>query len=198
MVNKEHIQSFYACMNYIPSKKNLRNLKNNINNLIPIIKFLSNKYDANTPEKLRASVNHFTQLIFESCTKSHYVDSRLYEVQAINAILKNPSIIEKEYPEIKDVQNNHTVYTSNSARSQRLVLINALDESNLLEKFARKYDVTSKDDLENIVINAENPEEIMNLLRLAIELMEQKSIKDKILLMLKEQKKLEKTILKNL
>lgn len=199
MIDKTHIQKFYSCQKYVPSNKEVQNLKDNIYGLLPLVNFLIDNYKASTPNEVKAALHHFINTIFNEFSKTSYIDSRLYELQAINSILKNPSIIQKEYENIKYKPNTHSVYTADLKRSQKLALVNALDEVRNTESFAKEFDLTSSTNLNNVVINSNNEQEIKeikNLLKSSIQILKQNDIQNKIMTMLKIQKQASEDFIK--
>lgn len=153
MIDRSHIQKFQSCKGYSPSPISVQVLRNNISTYIPLAEYLIEKYCITDIDDLKFCIQDFVNSIFNSCSSSTYIDSKLYELQAIGAILKNPSIIAEEYEKAKDMPNTHTVYTANSARSKRLVLVNAIDEISIIEDFAKKHGITKNTNPKSIFVS---------------------------------------------
>lgn len=189
MLDKEDIQNFRNYTKYIPTAKELINLREDIYSVLPIIRYFVEKNSITEPRELKACINGLADAVFDDFSSTGYIDSRLYEIQAIENILKNPGIITKLYPSIKNSPNNHLVYNSNSSRSQRLVLINALDELSILEKFAKNYGITATTNPGNVVVLGQDSPKIKKLIKLAIKVEKQKSMPQKVSTFLEEQLK---------
>lgn len=180
---------FNIAKKYLPSKKEIQALRNNIYSIMPFFQSFIKYYNIRDAVQFREMLQNFFQLIFEDFFKHNYIDSRLYEAQAIESILKDPSIISREYPNVKNMSNTHTIYTANLHRSQKLVLVNAIDDIANIEDFAQKNGITSASDIRDIHIDSENSKEIMNFIKLTIETLKKKNINEKILFILEEQQK---------
>lgn len=189
MIDRTHIQSFYACKKITPSEKDIKSLISDINyKFIPLINFLKNGHGITDTKNLKNSITNMIQYFFEDYSKSKYIDSRLYELQEINYILKNPSVIDTLYNRVKDQPNTHTVYNANSARSQKLVLVSALDEISQIEGFAKEHEITENTKLENIVFTGDNRKEKKHFIKMTIDILKSNSIKNKVLVFLEYQK----------
>lgn len=189
MIQKAHIQKFYACKKYMPSDKDINTLRSTINLCVPISNYFIDKYNINNVKSLKDAVSYFIGLVYEDFSKSQYIDSSLYELQAIKSILKNPHLIDSLLPNVKDKTNNHILHNANLARSQKLVMISALDEIAKLEAFAEKYDINSKTNPNHILVRFDNKEQIKPLLKLCINLLKQDNIHTKVVLFLEQQQK---------
>ncbi len=187
MLDKEDIQNFRNYTKYIPTAKELINLREDIYSVLPITRYFIEKNNITDPEDLKACIKGLADAVFDDFSSTGYIDSRLYEIQAIENILKNPGIITRLYPSIKNSPNNHLVYNSNSSRSQRLVLINALDELSILEKFAKNYGITATTNPGSVVILGQDSSKIKKLVKLAIKVEKQKSMPQKVSAFLEEQ-----------
>ena len=189
MAKNSYIQKFNSYKKYQPSAKEIQVLKSDINRFVPVVNFFVRENKTIDPIDLQNAVTYLVQTVLDKIAESKYIDSRLYEFYAIEEILKEPHIIDKEYPNIKDIPNTHSMYTANHIRSQKLVLVNALDEVKKLEEFAHEYEITPDTKLENVVIKCEHPEVIINAIKLAKKILKQTNIKDKLLIMLETQKR---------
>lgn len=187
MLDKEDIQNFRNYTKYIPTAKELINLREDIYSVLPITRYFIEKNNITDPEELKACIKGLADAVFDDFSSTGYIDSRLYEIQTIESILKNPGIITRLYPSIKNSPNNHLVYNSNSLRSQKLVLINALDELSILEKFAKNYGITATTNPSNVVILGQDSSKIKKLVKLAIKVEKQKSMPQKVSAFLEEQ-----------
>lgn len=187
MLQKAHIQNFQKCKKYMPSDKERYNLKYNITKCIPLMQYFIKQYNIDNPDELRYVIRQYADSVFTDFMQSKYIDSRLYELQAMKSILKDPSIIDREYERVKDKPNTHLVYTADLNRSQKLVIVNALDEITKLEKYAKENDITANTNLDHVIIRHENPKAIKDFLKFSIKMLNQKSIKDKLLLMIDTQ-----------
>lgn len=187
MLDKEDIQNFRNYTKYIPTAKDLINLREDIYSVLPITRYFIDKNNITDPEELKACIKGLADAVFDDFSSTGYIDSRLYEIQAIENILKNPGIITRLYPSVKNSPNNHLVYNSNSSRSQRLVLINALDELSILEKFAKNYGITATTNPGSVVILGQDSSKIKKLVKLAIKVEKQKSMPQKVSAFLEEQ-----------
>lgn len=187
MLDKEDIQNFRNYTKYIPTAKDLINLREDIYSVLPITRYFIDKNNITDPEELKACIKGLADAVFDDFSSTGYIDSRLYEIQAIENILKNPGIITRLYPSVKNSPNNHLVYNSNSSRSQRLVLINALDELSILEKFAKNYGITATTNPGSVVILGQDSSKLKKLIKLAIKVEKQKSMPQKVSTFLEEQ-----------
>lgn len=188
MQYKDYAQKFNGYKKYIPTEKEIKTLIMNINKCIPIVQALINKYKIKDAEKLPDAVDYLISLISDDYTKTAYIDSRLYELQAMEHILKNPNIIKKELPNIQNTPNTHIMYTANRNRSQKLVLVNALDELHQFEDIAEQFGITAKTKVENVRINAEDPQYMRKILKLIITILNQNTIENKLITVLQFQK----------
>ena len=151
MMNKSNTYSkFNSAIKYMPSSKSIEVLRNNIYHTMPFLQVFIKHYNIEEPIQFREKIQDFFELIFEDFFRHTYIDSRLYEAQAIETIIKDPSIISSEYTNIKDMPNTHTIYTANLQRSQRLVLVNAIDEIANIEQLTKQYGITSDSNLRDI------------------------------------------------
>ena len=101
MLDKEDIQNFRNYTKYIPTAKDLINLREDIYSVLPITRYFIDKNNITDPEELKACIKGLADAVFDDFSSTGYIDSRLYEIQAIENILKNPGIITKHYTYIK-------------------------------------------------------------------------------------------------
>lgn len=188
MLQKAHIQKFHTCKKYMPSNRDMNKLKLTIDLCVPIVNYFINNYNIHDVESLKQSISYFIQLVYDDFSESQYIDSSLYELQATKSILKNPALIDKILPNVKDTANNHFLHNANLARSQKLVIINAIDEISKLEAFAEKYDITANTNLSTILVRSDDSEKIRSLLKLCINILKQNNLHDKIVVFLQKQK----------
>lgn len=189
MLDKTIVQRFNGAKNFIPPAYSISNLREGINFYIPIIQSFIKKYEITDTAELKDTLEIFVDGIFDTCSKYSYVDSSIYELQAINSILRDIGFITQNYPLLKDKPNTHTVYTSNLERSKKLALINAIDEVSIIEATAEKIGFTPGMNPKDIDIEGVSPEDAKLFLSLASKILSKKTINDKIIEMLKNQKK---------
>lgn len=189
MLDKTIMQRFNNAKNYVPSANIVSKLRDSINFYIPIIQAFVNKYEITDTDELRDTLNIFTDKIFDSCSKYSYVDSSIYELQAINSILQDIGFITREYPNLKDKPNTHTVYTSDSSRSKKLALINAIDEVSIVEQTADKLGFTPGMNINDVDLEGVNPDDAKAFLSLASKILNKRTKNERIIEMLKCEKK---------
>lgn len=189
MLDKTIVQRFNSAKNFIPPAYSISNLREGINFYIPIIQAFIKKYEITDTAELKDTLEIFVDGIFDTCSKYSYVDSSIYELQAINSILRDIGFITQNYPLLKDKPNTHTVYTSNLERSKKLALINAIDEVSIIEATAEKIGFTPGMNPKDVDIEGVSPEDAKLFLSLASKILSKKTINDKIIEMLKNQKK---------
>lgn len=159
MLDKAVIQRFNNYRNFFPSRSTVFQLREYINFYIPILKSLADKYEVQDAKELKDTLDIFLQNIYDSFSKYSYIDSDLYELQAMESLLKDPSYITQEYPSLEGKPNTQTVYTSNLARSKKIALINAIAEVTMIEETAQNLGITSEIDLKNLVPDQIPPED---------------------------------------
>lgn len=189
MLDRTIVQRFNSAKNFIPPAYSISNLREGINFYIPIIQAFIKKYEITDTAELKDTLEIFIDGIFDTCSKYSYVDSSIYELQAINSILRDIGFITQNYPLLKDKPNTHTVYTSNLERSKKLALINAIDEVSIIEATAEKIGFTPGMNPKDVDIEGVSPEDAKLFLSLASKILSKKTINDKIIEMLKNQKK---------
>ena len=189
MLDKTIVQRFNSAKNFIPPAYSISNLREGLNFYIPIIQAFIKKYEITDTAELKDTLEIFVDEIFDTCSKYSYVDSSIYELQAINSILRDIGFITQNYPLLKDKPNTHTVYTSNLERSKKLALINAIDEVSIIEATAEKIGFTPGMNQKDVDIEGVSPEDAKLFLSLASKILSKKTINDKIIEMLKNQKK---------
>lgn len=189
MLDKTIVQRFNSAKNFIPPAYSISNLREGLNFYIPIIQAFIKKYEITDTAELKDTLEIFVDEIFDTCSKYSYVDSSIYELQAINSILRDIGFITQNYPLLKDKPNTHTVYTSNLERSKKLALINAIDEVSIIEATAEKIGFTPGMNPKDIDIEGVSPEDAKLFLSLASKILSKKTINNKIIEMLKNQKK---------
>lgn len=188
MIDKSHIQKFNDLKKYTPSKKEIKQLREDIYDFIPVISSIAKHYKINDAEKLPEGIFAFTHSLFETYSKSKYIDSLLYEHQAIESLIKDPAFIVKEYNNVKDIPNTHTVYTADLTRAKKLAIVNALDEINTIKEFAKNNNITKTTNLKDIIFyDKENEEKLKSLIKLTLKILNEDKIENQILLMLKKQ-----------
>lgn len=189
MLDKKIMQRFNSARNFIPPAYSISNLREGINFYIPIIQAFIKKYEISDIAELKDTLEIFVDEIFDTCSKYSYVDSSIYELQAINSILRDIGFITQNYPLLKDKPNTHTVYTSNLERSKRLALINAIDEVSIIETAAERLDYTPGMNPKDANIEGASPEDVKLFTSLASKVLSKKTLNERIIEMLKNQKK---------
>lgn len=159
MLDKSVIQRFNNYRNIFPSRNSIFQLREYLNFYMPILKSLADKYEVQDAKELKDTLGIFLQNIYDSFSKYSYIDSDLYELQAMDSLLKDPSYITQEYPALKGKPNTQTVYTSNLARSKKLALINAINEIVIIEETAQKLGITSDADLRKLPTDNIDPKD---------------------------------------
>lgn len=189
MLDKKIMQRFNSAKNFIPPAHSISNLREGINFYIPIIQAFIKKYEISDIAELKDTLEVFVDGIFDSCSKYSYIDSSIYELHAINSILRDIGYITQEYPHLKDKPNTHTVYTSNLDRSKKLALINAIDEVSIVESTAERLGFIPGMTLQDINLEGASPEDAKNFISLASKILSKKTLNDRIIEMLKSEKK---------
>ena len=189
MLDKTIVQRFNSAKNFIPPAHSISNLREGINFYIPIIQAFIKKYEISDRAELKDTLEVFVDGIFDSCSKYSYIDSSIYELHAINSILRDIGYITQEYPHLKDNPNTHTVYTSNLDRSKKLALINAIDEVSIVESTAERLGFIPGMTLQDINLEGASPEDAKNFISLASKILSKKTLNDRIIEMLKSEKK---------
>lgn len=189
MLDKKIMQRFNSAKNFIPPAHSISNLREGINFYIPIIQAFIKKYEISDIAELKDTLEVFVEGIFDSCSKYSYIDSSIYELHAINSILRDIGYITQEYPHLKDKPNTHTVYTSNLDRSKKLALINAIDEVSIVESTAERLGFIPGMTLQDINLEGASPEDAKNFISLASKILSKKTLNDRIIEMLKSEKK---------
>lgn len=189
MLDKTIVQRFNSAKNFIPPAHSISNLREGINFYIPMIQAFIKKYEISDIAELKDTLEVFVDGIFDSCSKYSYIDSSIYELHAINSILRDIGYITQEYPHLKDKPNTHTVYTSNLDRSKKLALINAIDEVSIVESTADRLGFIPGMTLQDINLEGASPEDAKNFISLASKILSKKTLNDRIIEMLKSEKK---------
>ena len=181
-------KKFYECTRYIPSDKEISQLIDYIVGTFPLLKALIQKYNITNPNVLADTTTNFAGILLDEISKTGYIDSKIYELQAIDSILKNHKIISQKYDDVKDKPNIPFCYNANLSRSQSLVLINAIDGVKVLEDFINKYNITKKSQLSDFNIPSQDGQSIKDVIKAGIQFSQKKSMIDKIVFMLQQEK----------
>lgn len=189
MIDKKLQAKFQASKNYCPTQREIADLHDSIYGIIPLFNLLKKEYEVKSPAELKTATQQFAYGLFDRFQTVGYIDSRLYEYQAITSILKDPTIIDREYENLKDKPNTHSIYTANLLRSQRLAIINAIDEVKNLKKIAKDYSITPKSKITDFVIEGENPKMVADFIKFAIVMLQKNSLRDQLILMLERERK---------
>lgn len=181
------IQKFNIAKNYKPTQKDIEVLKKDINKFIPILQYFIDSQKISDSEKLKSEFCMFMLAIFNDFNTTGYIDSFLYELQALEELIKSPSIIDDLYPEIKNSENKNQICTADKTRTQKIVLRNALDELKKIEIFAERNNITAKTDIKNLEIKSDEPKKVKEIIKLTIEILKQDNMRNKLALVLKAQ-----------
>lgn len=188
MIKQAHIRQFNFCTKYVPSEKEILNLKDSIKKYIVIAQFFAEEANVKKPDELKQKVLSFISFVLDGFAKNGFIDARLYEIQAINKLLKDPGYIATNYEHAKNNPTSRSLYTADMTASTAIALSQAINELETLEAFAEKYNITSSTKLSTLVITSSNPEEAKKQIKFTIKLLQQKNIVDKIKLVLMERK----------
>ena len=135
-----------------------------------------------SPEELKQAISNFFDDHLRKITKTGYPDSNLYELQAFNILLKDPSIITKKYEKLKDHPDDHIYYSANLSQTLELVIVHAIAEVREIEEYAKRYNITAD---AKIVAEKGIYDEIQSTI---IPILQAKTMKEKILIALQKQK----------
>ena len=195
MNKDDYIAKFKNSKNYEPSDKDIQFLKKDIYKFIPILTQLNEIHNIKEPNELKSALTTLMNNIFENCGANSYIDSSLYELYSTEDILKDPSIIDREYNSIKDYPYTTKMFNADKTRSHKLTLIKALHEIKNLEAFAKQHNISAKSNIKNFSIDTKNKSH-KELFQLLVNLSKEDSTRNKILLILEAQKKQYETTIK--
>ena len=188
MDKQYQLKKFYECTKYIPSEKEISLLIDYIIDILPLLRALIKKYNITNPDVLANTTTNFSEILLDEISKTGYIDSKIYELQAINSILKDHKIISEKYDSVKDKPNIPYCYNGNLSRSQSLALINAIEGVRVLDDFIKKYGITKKSHVSQFNIPVENGQAIKDVIKAAIQICQKNSMNDKIVFMLEQEK----------
>lgn len=137
MINKEHLKAYQNFKKYTPSYNEIETLKFNISCSLPLLKEFIQHYKLKNPTELKNKTIAFANMLLKNISETGYIDSNLYELQAIDLILKDSSFIAKKYEQLKNEPNTHVYYSAQLNRTMDQVLINAISEVNIAENMAK-------------------------------------------------------------
>lgn len=143
MIEEDYIRKFEQAKRYKPSYEDIKSLKRYLNKFTSLLRYFVDTHHVDDPVALKNITLGLIDMIFEACSHNELVDSRLYELYAIEAILKNKKIIAQELPKIQEDDTIQKIYTADNSRSQRLVVANAYHELLKTEEVARSFNITS-------------------------------------------------------
>ena len=189
MDKQKQIKKFYDCTKYTPSEKDLNRLTDYIIGTLPLLKALIKKYNITDANTLANQTTDFATKLLDDISQTGYIDSKIYELHAINSILKDPKIISQKYDDIKDKPNIPLCYNADLSRSQKLALINVNEGVTVLEDFIKKYGITKKSHINQFNIPEENGQAIKDVIKAAIEMSQKSTRNDKLVYMLQQEKK---------
>ena len=140
-INRPGVKEFEACKRKIPTDAEIIQLISNIKITTNFLRkvLLEQNSKIKSPDDLKAFAFQYSTFLMSDSAGPSFVDSQLYELQAFEYILKNPSIIGKKYESIKDKSDNHICYDANMSRSINLVLVHALAELRGIEELGKEY-----------------------------------------------------------
>lgn len=143
MINKEHLKKFQDCKKYTPTYSEIDTLKLNISSSLPLLEAFIHHYKLKNPAELKNKTIAFAKLMLDDISETGYIDSNLYELQAIDLILKDTSFIAKKYEQLKNEPNTHLYYSAQLNRTMDQVLINAISEVNVAENMGKslRFDI---------------------------------------------------------
>ena len=182
------MKKFYESTRYSPSDREINQLIDYIVDTLPLLKALIKKYNITNPNVLANTTNNFAGILLDEISKTGYIDSKIYELHAIDTILKDHKIISQKYDDVKDKPNIPYCYNANLSRSQSLALINAIDGVKVLEDFIKQYNITKKSQVSQFNIPSQDGEAIKDVIRAGIQFSQKKSMIDKIVFMLEQEK----------
>ena len=182
MINKKHLDYFERCKKYNPSTSEIGKIKRIINQTLPLLKALKEHYNAQSPTDLKNAILGFEKYHLEKISKTGYPDSNLYELQAFNILLKDPSIITKRYEQVKDRPDTHLYYSANLKNTLDLVIVHAIAEVKKIEEYAKRLNITANS---KIVTDSQLYKIIQSTV---MPVLQAKSIKEKALAVIKKQK----------
>lgn len=188
MINKDHIKKFYDCQKYTPSIAEFDKLKLNITSSLPLLNAFKEHYNLKSPAELKDKTYAFAQVLLKNIAETGFIDSNLYELQAIDLILKDTSFITKKYEKLKDAPNTHMYYTSQLNRTLDLVLINAISEVNSAEDIGKKCGLSAKTTVQDLYKIFNDTETVKVIQKTVLPILKESNMKDKIITLLKMQK----------
>jgi len=193
MVSEKDIKSYYSNKKRQPTKRDLNKIRDDVHSFIPFITYVIERYNVKNADDLKNIISFSGRKLLDIYRKQGTFNSNLYQHQTLEHIIKNPSIIAKELPKIKDEENNYTVYNANQARSIRIALMNAKENVEQLERIARENNIKKDLDIRRVVSRVDKEHEphkqnFKKMLILTKEILNAKSLQEKILVFIKSQK----------
>lgn len=197
-MNKEiYMKKLSDSQKYEPSEIDIKVLRKDIIRLRKILCPLMKSNNVADPNQIKKYSANITEIIFKGCTQSSYIDSALYEYFARKDILSNPSIIDNEYPIIKDEPFVNKIFNADKTRSYRLLLIKALSDIKGIEQFSKEHNITAKSNYNDFIITNKTKDSKRNFQSI-VNLSKEKNLRSKILFILKEEQKIfEENLKKN-
>lgn len=186
MINQAHIRQFNFCKKYMPSEKEISNLQDSMQKYIVIAQYLAEDADVKNPNKLKEKVCGFVSFILDGFAKNGFIDARLYEIQAIKKILKDPKYILSHYETVKSNPTTRSLYTSDMDFSSSIALSQAITELERIETFAENNNLTGSTKFNTLLITSDNLEEAKKQVKFTLSVLQQKSHVDRIKVILKE------------
>lgn len=184
MINQAHIRQFYFSKKYVPSDKELLNLQDSMQKYIVIARYLAQDPNVNTPNKLKEKVCSFISFILDGFATDGFIDARLYEIQAIKKLLKNPKYISNHYKAAKENPTTRSLYTADMDAAVSIALSQAISELERIETFAADNGLTSSTNFNTLLITSDNLEEAKKHIKLTLNILQQNNSVDKIKIVL--------------
>lgn len=181
MIKQNYIHEFNKCKKYEPSDMDIRVLRKDLQKYIQILTQICKENNITDPDQIKVYVTNLINMIFDNCGQNSYIDSALYEFYAVKDILKDHSILDKEYENIKDTPYVEKIFTADKTRSYRLALIKVLNEIRQMEEFAQKHHITGKSNINDYNLPNKTKEQ-KQLFQLLVNLTKESNMRNKILL----------------
>lgn len=184
MIENQYVKEFNKYKKYKPSDSDVSYLRSDLYFFSNNLKVFFEKLKEQNIDK--KNIIHIIHDICQNCSATRFVDSLLYETQAIDAILKNPSIIDNITPTIKNAKVREVLHTANYSRSQKLEIENAIADIKEMETLGPKYKVNEHELIKKLPENTAS--KLKDFLKFYKSLLAEPNQKAKIQLYLKSRK----------
>ncbi len=158
-----------SLIKYKPDAYAISNVKRTVSTTCKTLcDFLKRAYSINNGEELKQKVIEFMHIATEEFVSRGQSDSLLYQLQAINSIIKNPNLINqlsKSIEENIDKPSQNQLYTSNLLRSQQLVLTEAFKFFYELDKYMEDKPKAIQNYYSNVVNKKGKTDMIVSILK---------------------------------